>query len=391
MPRATLDFRWRRSLTSGKDRRRIALISGPISRVTSGGYFAAKHRSVQPIWERLRAKINIVGYGYTKCLESSMTLKHIYFRDGIKIIVELARFLAREKFDVIVTGGMPYLESVVALVFAKLLKKPLIVRETHWYWPNTIPSKLVYPINRFILSHATLIITPGIKAKKYCNLIGIPDEKVKIVPYYTSVLEIDSRNAALANSLKGKFGNKFVILYFGRLIKKKGLGYLIKAFARLRKEFEDIVLVIAGDGPEKRNLEKMRKDLKLNDVYFTGAIDEETKPAYFLLADVYVYPCITLELPEEWPLGVVEAMSVGKPVVVTTAVGSAPDVVRHGVNGYIVPEKDSDALYSTIKKMLENRELRRNMGLRSKKIIEKAFTYDHAVKSLEEAIYASLK
>lgn len=81
-------------------------------------------------------------------------------------------------------------------------------------------------------------------------------------------------------------------------------------------------------------------------------------------------------------------MSVGKPVIVTTAVGSAPDVVQHGVNGYIVPEKDADSLYNALKNIIMNKDARERMGITSKKIIEKAYTYEHAVKGLDRAIRA---
>lgn len=131
--------------------------------------------------------------------------------------------------------------------------------------------------------------------------------------------------------------------------------------------------------------------MKVKNVVFIGAVSEDVKPGYFLAADIYVYPSITLELPEEWPLGVVEAMSVGKPVIVTTAVGSAPDVVQHGVNGYIIPEKDVDASYNALKSLVLDKDLREKMGLASKKIVENAYTYEHAVKGLAEAIIIALR
>ncbi len=369
-----------------KKKLNILLIGGPITRITSG-YHVAKKGKTSPLWQKLSQIHNLQTFRWIKYLHMPISVKLVYLRDGVKIFISLARTILKGQFDVIITTGIPTLESVPAFIIAKFLGIPIVIMETHWYWPNTIISKLTWPINKFMVSHAKMVLLPGIRAKKYWESVRIPPEKLKLVPFYASVLEVNSNHIILAQEMKKKLGNRIVILYLGRLIRKKGIEYLIKAFAQLYEEFKNVVLVIAGEGPERRNLEALCSQLGLNSaVLFTGPVNEEVKPAYFLLADIYVYPSITLQLPEEWPLGVVEAMSVGKPVVVTTAVGSAPDVVKHGVNGYIIPEKDVSALYKSIKTMIEDEELRNKYGMASKKIIEEAFTYDHAVKGLEEAL-----
>jgi glycosyltransferase involved in cell wall biosynthesis len=241
-----------------------------------------------------------------------------------------------------------------------------------------------------MVSHSDLVICPGKKAYQYWLSIGIPQQKIMIVPFYTSVLHADENNKKLANELDVKYRNKLVVLYLGRLIKKKGVDYLIRAFQQLQQEFSDTVLVITGEGPEKTHLEELCTELGLSNVEFVDAPDETSKPAWFLFSDVYVYPSVTLDLPEEWSLAVMEAMSVGKPVIVTDAVGSAPDLVRAGVNGYVVIEKDSKALYTALKQVIGNEKLRKQMSVMSKKIIDDSFTYEHAVSAFDEAIKSVL-
>jgi glycosyltransferase involved in cell wall biosynthesis len=230
------------------------------------------------------------------------------------------------------------------------------------------------------------VICPGKKAQTYWESINTKKRKIKIVHFYTSTLPLDSAIIKFASELRSKFKQKIIILFFGRLIKKKGADYLIQAFAMLQKEFRDIALIIVGEGPEKYNLEKLCRELDLQNVLLVGAIDEKIKPSYFLAADIYVYPSVTLELPEEWPLGVVEAMSVGKPVILTTAVGSAPDVVKQGINGFTVAEKDGAALYRVIKIVIENPDLRKKMGIASEEIVKNSFTCELAVEALDTAI-----
>jgi glycosyltransferase involved in cell wall biosynthesis len=375
---------------NAREKLRVMFISSaPATKFSSGHHVFKAGKS--PVMDQLAQVYDIKSFCWTKRSEQSISLKDVYLLDGFQIITNLLRCLLKGRFDVVVTTGIPVLESVPTFVIAKLLRVPIIIKETHWYWPNSLASRFTWPINKLMVSNCNLVICPGKRAYAYWRSVGIPEKKIKIVPFYASVLQVDTQIEKYAIELRSIFGDKIVILYFGRLIKKKGVDYLIRAFAKLQKKSRSVVLVLAGDGPERRNLEKLCGELKLFDVAFIGAVDERIKPAYFLAADIYVYPSITLELPEEWPLGVVEAMSVGKPVIITTAVGSAPDVVYQGINGYIVPEKNVDALYGAIKVLLEDENLRVNAGIASKKTIEQTFTYEQAVEYLNKAIRTTIR
>lgn len=92
-----------------------------------------------------------------------------------------------------------------------------------------------------------------------------------------------------------------------------------------------------------------------------------------------------------WGLTFNELMSIGKPVIGTEAIGSAYDLIKDGVNGFMVPEKDSDALYSAMKKIASDPELEKEMGKESKRIIDKGFTYEHMVDGFREAIEYAFK
>ncbi|QOR94772.1 glycosyltransferase [Thermosphaera chiliense] len=139
------------------------------------------------------------------------------------------------RFNVIITTGIPVLESIPAFLMAKLLRIPVIIEETHWYWPSTLISKLMWPINKLMCSKTDLIICPGKRAYVYWRSLGIPREKIKIVHFYTSILQPTPENIESARRIRDKFSGKVIILYFGRLIKKKGVDYLIKAFAKLER------------------------------------------------------------------------------------------------------------------------------------------------------------
>ena len=357
--------------------------STPATRLSSGYHVRGAN---SPVLEKLSRIYDIESFNWSKRQEQTINPNKVYLLDGFQIFFNLLNCLLKGKFNAIVTTGIPVLESIPAFIIAKLLHIPIMIKETHWYWPNTKVSKLTWPINKIMVSNCNLVICPGKRAYEYWRLLGVPEKKITIVPFYTSILQVNPEINQLSLNIRSKFNDSIIVLYFGRFIRKKGIDYLVNAFAKIQKDFDNVVLLLAGDGPERNNLEALCSNFDLDAVAFAGAIDEQIKAAYFLAADIYVYPSVLLELPEEWPIGLVEAMSVGKPVVVTSAVGSAPDVVQHGINGYVVQEKNSEALYLALKKLIENENLRRNMGWISKEIVEKNYSYNKAAQSLDDAI-----
>jgi glycosyltransferase involved in cell wall biosynthesis len=156
--------------------------------------------------------------------------------------------------------------------------------------------------------------------------------------------------------------DEIVVLYLGRLVKKKGVDVIILAFSRLIKENPtlNVKLLIAGDGPERKRLEEISNQLKLTDkVVFLGAVPEEIKKCIYKAADIFIYVPIVTEIPEEWPIAPLEAMSLGIPTIVSTAVGSLPDIL-HGV--VAVKWGDVEELYKAMREIIENRMLKDYLG-----------------------------
>ena len=88
---------------------------------------------------------------------------------------------------------------------------------------------------------------------------------------------------------------------------------------------------------------------------------------------------------DAWAFVVNEAMYYENPVIASDAIGSAFDMIQNGVNGFIVPEKDHDALYISMKTILSDEEKREKMGKNSKKIVESSFSYKNMVEGFNNA------
>jgi glycosyltransferase involved in cell wall biosynthesis len=360
---------------------RIARVSFSITYSETEDYLKRYEKSAIPLSE----KYNMAHFQY---ILKAKTLRQKYMLSIFKCL-DLFHRLIKGRFHLFI-ADMLSPESFVAFIVAKLLKRPVIIPDDHWYWPSTVLGKITWPIAVLLARNSDLMLVTSL-ARLYWKSIGVDDNKLMTAPLQISLLEVNEKDYLKFEELKKSFKCHKVVLYFGRLVKYKGVEYLIKAFAKLSEENKEACLIIAGEGPERQRLEKLCKELKLdNRVHFTGFVKEEDKAAFFLLCDVFVHPAIRLATPEEWGLAVNEAMSVGKPVVVTTAVG-AKELVKNGVNGYIVPERNVDAIYNAIKILINNDDLRNKMGYAARRTIEQGYTYEQYIKCFEKAIREAIK
>jgi glycosyltransferase involved in cell wall biosynthesis len=145
-----------------------------------------------------------------------------------------------------------------------------------------------------------------------------------------------------------------VLVFAGRLGPQKAVAVLLDALA----DVEGVVLVVAGDGPERAALERRAAELRLDGrARFLGSVPRETVLRLFRAADASVLPSAW----ENFPHTVVEALAVGCPVI-ATAVGGVPEVVRDGENGLLVPPNDAGALGEAIERFFSDDELRERLA-----------------------------
>lgn len=308
----------------------------------------------------------------------------------VDIAFGLLNDLLKENYDIIVDmfGSIDMLYCFLA---AKLRRKPIIFCSDGWAWNRkgvSLKEKIISPLVKFIVSHSDAFLVPGTVHKEYYVSLGASPDKVFIMPNVSSLVvnEEDYENKEKLRE-KLNIGTKQVVLYAGRIVKQKGVEYLIKAFAKLREERDDIVLIIVGRGECRDQLELLSKNLNIADhVYFMGFVENESLPPYYLLCNVYVMPSITYGQADCWGYVVNEAMHCGKPVIATAAVGAAFDLIKNGENGFIVPEKDVNALYEALKKIISDSDLEKKMGIKSKKIIEEGYGYKDMVNGFEKAV-----
>lgn len=151
-----------------------------------------------------------------------------------------------------------------------------------------------------------------------------------------------------------------VILFASKLQKRKHADHLVRAFAALRAQLPvPPYLLIVGDGEERQSLEQLGEELQLGpDLRFAGFRNQSELPGLFAMADVFVLP----SRHEPWGLIVNEAMAAGCPVIASSDVGAAPDLIRDGVTGYVYPVGDIAALTAALVSVLAEPTRARSMG-----------------------------
>jgi phosphatidylinositol alpha-mannosyltransferase len=153
------------------------------------------------------------------------------------------------------------------------------------------------------------------------------------------------------------------ILFVGRLERRKGLDYLLEAFVRVKQEIPNSRLIVVGPGTRlRRKYEKKVARSGLKDVVFAGFVSHDELPRYYKTADVFCAPATGRE---SFGIVLLEAMAMGKPVVASNIEGYA-SVVTQGVDGLLVPPRDTETLAQTLISLLSDESLCREMGTRGK-------------------------
>jgi glycosyltransferase involved in cell wall biosynthesis len=203
--------------------------------------------------------------------------------------------------------------------------------------------------------------------KKNFNFIDFKDKIIKTIPP-----PIDTDLFNYSEILKKDY---YELLTVGRLVKRKGIDLLIRSLKILEKEGFNVVLKIAGEGPERNNLEILAKKLGLNNVVFLGWVPRKELVNLYRNCDVYVHSSYA----ETIPATIREAMSVGRPIV-TTNVGVIDEYLKDGENGFLINKRDEYEFAEAIAKLLSDENLRYRIGLNNRRYALEKFSLRNIIK-----------
>ena len=185
----------------------------------------------------------------------------------------------------------------------------------------------------------------------------------------------------MVNALRAKYGleGRAVAVTVNHLHPRKRVDLFLRAVHRATKEVPNATALVVGGGPERGRLESLASELGMKvgrDVIFTGIVPEQELPAHYALGDVYVHT----GREESFGLSVIEALSLGLPVV-AVAEGGPCDTVQDGVSGYLRPAQ-AEALGDAVADLLAQPAKARAMGRAGASFVDANFSWTKGAKTL---------
>lgn len=348
------------------------LIATPLYPPDIGGP-ATYTRILEQELPKRNISVDIISFGSVKRLPK--IIRHVIF---------FFRVLERSRGCSVVFALDPVSVGLPAFCAAKIAGKRFVVKIVGDYaWEQGVQrhgitdtldefsKKHKYPyrvrflkyVEYIVAAYANNVITPSNYLKKIVSNWGVNSRNITVVYNTFNQSEFKKTRKEIREEL-GVSG--IVIVSVGRLVPWKGFSVLIESMREVITEYPDAILYILGDGPQKDELYRLVKKYKLDKrIVFTGTLSQDYVANYIFAADVFVlnsgYEGLSHVL--------LEAMSIGTPIV-TTASGGNSELVSDSVEGVIAGYNIKDELVRAILFMLSHKKNAREMREQSRKKVE---------------------
>lgn len=245
------------------------------------------------------------------------------------------------------------------------IKKMFITHDHDIYMYKGIISHLKGFMLNKIVNNSEKVITLNNSLRTYLSNRGY-----KIDAVIPNAVGFDSYQAA---------GDEGFMLFSGRLVSHKKVDDLLKVYSKLSGIIKED-LVIIGDGPCRKDLELLSKNLgSENRVHFVSFLPKKEYRDYLSKCSFFVFP----SKEEAFGVVLIEAMASGKPVIARNIIGPR-DIITHGYNGFLF--NDEEELEKNIKLLLTENELKNDMGKSARKTVAERYTFKKIAKSYEYLI-----
>jgi hypothetical protein len=296
--------------------------------------------------------------------------------------------------DVIHCHNMHYFSPLHTSTIEEMARKrsiPLILT-AHNVWDDILFLELTLRIK---WDH---IIAVSHFIKRELIGVGCDDRKISVIHH-----GVDSRAfrpGIKTTDVKRKYPelkDKRIIFHPARMGLAKGCDVGIKALNIVQKQFPDAMLVLAGtkniidwgDNQQKdiAYMVDLVKTFKLRDKVLIDAYTLKEVAQLYELSEVCIYPS---SVGEPFGLTMLEALSSAKPMIVTDA-GGMPEIIRDGINGYVIPVKDFESLAARVIRLFTDRDLERRFGYTGRQMVESHYTKEIVTKNTIDIYRKELK
>lgn len=291
----------------------------------------------------------------------------------------LRRHLAEGGYDVVNTHSSAD-SWLTALACATLPQPPAIVRTRHISAPvgNNVANRWLYG------RASTRVVTTGQRLRN--NLIrdlSMPPEQVVSIPTGVDLNRFVPGDRQTSRRYLGLPINACIVGIVATLRSWKGHRYLLDAFSRMT--LPNLHLVVVGDGPGRDNINQRASELGITGQLTMPGNQADVLP-WLVALDIFVLPSYA---NEGVPQAVMQAMSVGLPVI-STPVGSIPEIITDGENGLLVPPRDTDALQHALEQLSTEAPFRKRLAESALAEARKRFSLEIMLDRMEDVfVHAS--
>ncbi|OZG73580.1 glycosyltransferase [Hahella sp. CCB-MM4] len=317
-------------------------------------------------------------------LERGISIKAVSRQPGfdINLIGEIRKHIKDHDIDIVHCHQYtPYVYGVLAAAFTRAR---VVFTEHGRFYPDSSSwkRKLVNPwLHR--ITFATTAISAATKTA-LAVFENLPEPDIQVVYNGIKALQADPEQV---NRLRDELKISADTVCLGtvaRLDPIKNHPMMLKAFRRVLDSGIPAKLVIVGDGDERDRLAEMTRELGLeSDVIFTGYDPKPQK--YLALMDIYLLS----SLSEGTSMTLLEAMSLGKPCVVTDA-GGNPEIVEHKVTGLVTPNDNAEAFADAIVNLCRNIQDKQSMGCKARDRFDRLFSVESMVSAYQKLYLQAL-
>lgn len=258
----------------------------------------------------------------------------------------------------------------ISLLWAKINKNNIIF----WLASTLDDRKHFFPkeqIKHFFLKHFHLYLAPGVKTKQYLEYMNVESSKIVVTGYgvendYYLQEYNNFKNQTTPKTLKNISTSKN-FLFVGRLSPEKNIISMLQSFRAVNHLDKNWGIIIIGNGKQKEEIESYVLENNLKDrIHTIGFLQQNEISKYYALGDVFILPSTS----EPWGLVVNEAMLCSMPIIVSNRCGSAPELVKEGVNGFSFDPYDIQKLQQLMYGFITNKYDIKLMGKESLHIVK---------------------
>lgn len=282
----------------------------------------------------------------------------------------------------------PFVSGTMALRYCKSRGIPIVFTNHTRYdlyaqtylpvVPDVIGNTALETYMQYFCRAIDLTISPSPGMRDVLVKFGITS-KIDVVPNGVDLAPYLQYIEPIDRSTLGFKPDDVILVYTGRLGPEKNLSFLLRSFAGTAQAYENVRLVLVGDGPERDDLEDRVQLMGLQSkVHFTGMVPYTDIPRYLAMGDAFVTASVT----EVHPFTVIEAMASGLPVLGTSSPGVG-DSITDGETGYIVGEEDLAAFTAKMVRLVTQHDERRRMGSKARVSVER-FSLENTVQMMVE-------